>query len=131
MLTLSNGQVTLALPDALEWVDEFGWSPVVSTRSYTTTGALLVEEAIRQAGRPITLRGQVQRTWMSRAQLKQVLAWSQVAGLVLTLVLRNVSRSVVFDHADVAVEGVPVQFFSDSAVDDLDWYVPTFRFVEV
>lgn len=53
---LNDGAV-IRLPDDLLWVDEHAWTPGVASVSYLLTGALLVESAIRQAGRPITLVG--------------------------------------------------------------------------
>jgi hypothetical protein len=52
-ITLTNpaGATTLTLPDALNWVDEYAWSPVVQAKTYTTTGALLIEEATKQHAR--------------------------------------------------------------------------------
>ena len=47
--------VALPLPDDLLWSDEHAWSPAVANASYLITGALLIQSATRQAGRPITL----------------------------------------------------------------------------
>ena len=47
--------VALPLPDDLLWSDEHAWSPAVASTSYLITGALLIQSATRQAGRPITL----------------------------------------------------------------------------
>lgn len=48
----------LPLPDNLHWSDEFSWSPVAqSAGEYSLTGALLLQESAKQAGRPITLVG--------------------------------------------------------------------------
>ena len=49
--------VALPLPDDLLWADEHAWSPAVASTSYLITGALLIQSATRQAGRPITLVG--------------------------------------------------------------------------
>lgn len=63
----------IALPSGLIWSDEQEWSPLDQQTSYSLTGALIVEEAVKQAGRPITLVGQSdgnQHTaWITRAAL--------------------------------------------------------------
>lgn len=46
----------VALPDDLEWVDEYDWSPVAQQVEISLAGALLVEESAQLTGRPITLR---------------------------------------------------------------------------
>jgi hypothetical protein len=62
-------EVVLPLPDDLLWADEHAWSPVVATVSYLLTGALLVQSATRQAGRPITLVGPPDMAWGHTARL--------------------------------------------------------------
>ncbi len=114
-LTLSDGTTLLTLPDDLEWADEHAWQPVAQSTGYSLTGALVVETASKQTGRPITLTGDADRAWLSRAQVDQLMAWAAVAGKVLTLTLRGASRSVVFRHQDGAaisakqiVPGAPI-----------------------
>lgn len=48
---------SVQLPDDLVWRDEFDWAPVEQAVTPTLSGALLVEETARPAGRPITLMG--------------------------------------------------------------------------
>ncbi|KFB66675.1 hypothetical protein [Candidatus Accumulibacter vicinus] len=59
----------LALPSGLRWSDEFAWSPLQTVRDYSLTGALILQTAERQAGRPITLLGGERWAWMIRSQL--------------------------------------------------------------
>jgi hypothetical protein len=46
----------VALPDDLEWVDEFDWSPAAQQLEVSLAGALIIEESAQLTGRPITLR---------------------------------------------------------------------------
>lgn len=130
-LTHAPSSTTLTLPDALNWSDEYTWSPVEQTKTYTTTGALLIEEGLKQAGRPISLEGAANATWCTRALVEQLHAWARTTGIVLTLTLRGVARSVTFDHERGALQGLPVLFFADGSIDGTDWYVPTLRFLEL
>ncbi len=100
MTTLSDGTTTLVLPDDLDWSDEFSWAPVVQATDYSITGALIVQTAARQTGRPITLVGSESRAWVRQPVVLQLDTWSHVAGQVLTLVMRGVSRQVMFRHTD-------------------------------
>jgi hypothetical protein len=122
---------TVTLPDALSWADEYSWSPVEQTKTYTTTGALLIEEGIKQAGRPITLEGAADRTWCTRALVDVLRGWAALPGVVLTLTLRGVAHQVTFDHEKGALQGLPVMFYADGAIASDDWYVPTLRFLEL
>lgn len=130
-LTHTPSSTTVTLPDALRWSDEYTWSPVEQSQTYTITGALLIEEATKQAGRPITLEGAMDATWCTRALVDQLHAWAQTAGIVLTLTLRGVARSVTFDHSAEALQGLPVLFYQDGSIDSADLYVPTLRFIEL
>lgn len=133
MITLTHtpSSTTLTLPDALNWVDEYTWSPVQQSKAYTTTGALLIEEGVMQAGRPITLEGQIESTWCPRSMVDQLHTWANSAGIVLTLTLRGVAHSVTFDREKGALQGLPVTFFADASIASDDWYVPTLRFLEL
>lgn len=123
--------VSLTLPDALNWTDEYTWSPVQQSKTYTTTGALLIEEGTRQAGRPITLEGSEDRTWCTRAVVDQLRAWAATSAIVLQLTLRGVQRNVTWDHERGALAGLPVLFYADGAIASDDWYVPTLRLLEL
>lgn len=130
-LTHTTSSTTLTLPEALNWVDEYTWSAVAQSKSYTTTGALLIEEAIRQAGRPITLEGSADTTWCTRALVDQLHTWAQTTGITLTLTLRGTARQVTFDHEKGALQGLPVLFFEDGSIASDDLYVPTLRMIEL
>lgn len=125
------GATTVTLPDALNWADEYTWSPVEQTKTYTTTGALLIEESVKQAGRPITLEGNEDYTWCTRALVDQLHAWAATPGVNLDLTLRGVTRSVTFDHEKGALQGLPVIFFADGSIESTDLYVPTLRLLEL
>lgn len=130
-LTHTPSTTTVTLPDALNWTDEFTWSPVEQTKTYTTTGALLIEEALRQTGKPITLEGSEDRTWCTRALVETLRAWAATPGMTLSLVLRGVTRTVTFDHEKGALQGLPVLFYADGAIESTDFYVPTIRLIEI
>lgn len=128
-ITLANGSTTLALPSDLAWTDELSWSAVEQTQTYTTTGALLIEEATRQAGRPYTLEGAEDRAWCTRGLVLALRAWAATPGTVMTLTIRGTARSVTFDHVRGALEGFPVMFYEDGSLATDDNYVPVIRLI--
>lgn len=130
-ITLAYAGTTLALSDRLDWTDEFDWHPVEQASSYSTTGALLIDVATRQAGRPITLQGTDTQAWMRRADMLQLAALAAIPGAQLTLVLRGVARQVVFDHAQGGFSAQPVWRLLDGEIDASLLYRPTLRFLEV
>lgn len=85
-MTASLDNVTL--PDDLDWTDEFDWQPVSQVTTPTLTGALVVEEAALQAGRPITLVSDG-AAWVTRATVKKLQALLAKAGETMTLTLSD------------------------------------------
>ena len=78
----------IALPDGLRWEDEYKWSALNVGTDYSLTGAIIVQTAIRQVGRPISLVGGQQFCWATKAQLDALQAALDActdAGLLLTL----------------------------------------------
>lgn len=133
---LSEG-VALALPDDLLWSDEHAWTPAVSSVSYLLNGALLVQSAVRQTGRPITLVGAPDMAWVTRAAVTTLQAW---AAAPLASTPNNTGRfeltladarvfTVAFRHFETAVEAEPVTGFPARA--DSDFYRLTLRLMEI
>jgi len=88
MATLSNGTKTVEFPDALEWTDEFDFTPVTQDVQRTIGGSLIVQEAALLYGRPITLAGGEQ-VWLLRSIWRQLVAFSDVVGAKYTLTLAD------------------------------------------
>ncbi len=131
MITLTNAGVTLILPDALNWIDEFSWSPIEQSKTYMSTGALHIEEHVKQAGRPVTLEGDQKRSWCTRALVKTLKAWAATPNITLQLTIRGEAFEVTFDHEKGALQGFPVMFYVDDWVEDSDKYYPTIRLIEI
>lgn len=130
MITLTVGATTLTLPPDLDWTDEYAWAPVVQEANYSLTGALVVESATRQTGRPITLEGDDDRAWVTRATLDTLRAWAAQPGLVLTLSLRGATRPVMFRHQDAPVlETAMILFYGDPTAGN--YYRITLKLMEV
>lgn len=66
-MAITLGVITL--PQGLRWSDEFDWTPLAQSTEYSLTGALIVERATKQAGRPITLVGGKDFAWITRSAL--------------------------------------------------------------
>ena len=132
-ITLRNVQTNevLELPSTLDWTDEFSYSPVQQSKTWTTTGAMLVEESVKQAGRPITLQGAADRTWCNRPLVQTLQAWAALPNFVMQLQIRSVFHTVIFDHEKGAMEGFPVIFLEDGSVDADTIYYVSLKFVEL
>ena len=130
---LSSG-LTLTLPDDLLWADEHAWTPAVASTTYLITGALLVQSATRQAGRPITLVGPSDMAWVTRATVATLHTWAAAplaaASGRFELTLRDARVfTVAFRHADTAIDAEPVLGFP--AQSDTDFYRITLRLMQL
>lgn len=130
-ITLTYSGTTATLSDRLHWADEFDWSPVEQETAYSTTGALLVDVAVKQGGQPITLEGTDTNAWISRALCSTLQAWAALPGIQLDLVLRGVTHQVIFDHANGGFSAQPIWKLLDGEITPELFYRPTFRFLKV
>ena len=127
-------EAALLLPDDLLWSDEHAWTPAVSSVSYLITGALLIQSATRQAGRPITLVGPADMAWVTRATLETLRSWAAVAlsdttGRFALTLTDGRAFTVAFRHQDTAIEAEPV--LGIPARSDADFYRLTLRLMEI
>ena len=130
-ITLTYSGTTAHLSDRLDWTDEYTWSPVQQAAEYSTTGALLVDIAVKQAGRPITLLGSETAAWISRALCNTMAAWAALPGVEFDLVVRGQTRTVLFDHAKGGFDAEPVWKLQDGEQSPEQLYLPTYRFIQV
>lgn len=130
MSTLSDGVTTVTFSDDLIWQDEFAWRPVEHAQDYSITGALIVQNAERLEGQPITLAApDAESGWLQRSALDQFLAWSATPGKQMTLGYRGVNRTVIWRHQDGAIEAAPVVPYAD--VQAGDFYRATLRLMRI
>ena len=128
-LTLGQDQ---QLSHDLLWVDEHEWTPVVSAVEYSLTGALLVENATRQAGRPISLQPpDNSMAWHTRSVADLLRTWSTVPGLQFRLTLDDGRGfNVVFRHHEApALEAEPVRQMATYDADD--YWLVKLKFMEI
>lgn len=132
LINIDTGAVIL-LDDELYPTDEHNWSPVVSTSSYSLTGALIIQQGVRQAGRPFTLQSQSDMGFLTRQtvnQLRAECAKVETAFWLDYIADSSVKRvKVMFDHGKNPIEASPVKGFISPRPDD-DFLV-TLRFIEV
>lgn len=83
-LTRQDNNETIKLHEQFVWADEFDWTELAQSNPvYTLTGAMIIQQGTKKAGRPITLNGDNTRT--TRADLAKLQAWADVPELQMTL----------------------------------------------
>ena len=133
LIDIESGTI-VRLPDSLNWVDEMSWVPVVTNYAYSLTGALIVDTAAKQKGRPITLEPPGEDMgWVRRSAAMQLHAWAQTPARKMQLVLEypdDIRQFVVmFRHSETAIESKPVKGFPEPTPDA--WYTIALRLIEV
>lgn len=100
----------VSLPGDLRWSDEFNWTPVARSAEYSLTGALIIEEAVRQAGQPITLEAQSESQgyiWLERATLLTLKTLAETPAWTGTLTLAD-GRAFVVAFREDGLTAAPV-----------------------
>lgn len=128
-LVYGAGPTSITLPDDLFWSDEYLWRAVEQRKTYSITGALLIESGLKAAGQPITLVSGDGAAWVTRTVLDTIQTAARIAGQQLTLNYRGTAYTVMFDHENGAVESQPVVDFSDPIGGD--FHTLTLRFIKV
>lgn len=131
--TLALAATVLTLPafarSDLVWTDEHEYSPLAADARWSIDGALIVDEALRSTGRPITLQGGEDFGVITRATLDQLEAWRALPAQPFTLSYRGVAHAVLMDHARGAVSARP--YVERTSYLPGDFYIPTLRFLKV
>lgn len=104
----------ISLPDDIVWLDELDWTPVQQAREYTLSGALVLQEAAVQAGRPITLGGGV---WARRDTVEALRTLADAPAADHTLDLRGTEYTVAFVRPQ-PITATPVIRYADPAPAD-------------
>lgn len=130
MITLTHNTTTIELPADMLWMDEFTWQPVAQSREYTLTGAMVVQNGTRLAGRPITLKSGDRYGWITRSTLDTLMGWAAVAGLQMTMVIRGVTHTVIFAHDSPPAIDVEMVFYYANP-DPSEDYIAALKFITV
>jgi len=120
----------LRISRGMVWIDEFSWSAVEKSAEYSVTGALLIDAAVKQAGRHITLRGDADAGWIRRSVLDalRALAASDPVGEHLLTLADGRTFTVQFAPG-APIEASPV--LRPELPPDTHPYVATLRLIEV
>ena len=130
MITLTYQTTTLELSDRLDWSNELSWTPVEQQAEYATDGTLLIDVAIKKAGREIELRGVETQTWLTRSVMLQCKAWRALPAARFTLVVRGEPHIVLFDQSKGGFSADPIFKLLDGEIVAETLYRPTFWFIE-
>ncbi len=129
MGSLTYTTTTVPLSDDFAFVEQYTWSQLAMRKAFSVSGALIVQTGLKQAGRPITLQGDEQHAWVTRAQLASLRTLADTPSITLTLDFRGETYSVIFDAEAGAIDAAPVADFDTE--DAADFFIVTLRFLTV
>ena len=124
MARLINNQsnVSIELPYDLYPIDDLNWSPVAATGVYTLSGAYDVQQAVKQAGKPMTLQSYDGLGLITRDTVNKLHAQAAIPEATFTLeyVADGVTKivNVMFDHTSNPIEATPFKGFNSPNLDD-------------
>lgn len=133
LTNITTGAI-IELDDELYPSDEHEWSSLVSSTKYALDGTMIVEQSIRQAGKPYTMQAPSDMGFLTRSTVNALKAERDKLGATFWLDYRadgQVKRvKVIFDTTgDDAVTAKPVKEFISPSLDDL--FIVTLRFLEI
>lgn len=103
----------IEIPEDVWWSDEFGWSAVEQSHEYGVTGALIIDVAEKQAGRPITLTSNERGGWVPRGTVLALYAQRALAAETFALALADGREYVVMHDTTREFEATPVRAAAD------------------
>lgn len=133
-LTNTTTGAIIELDDELFPTDEHEWSSVVSSTKYALDGTMIVEQSVRQAGKPYTMQAPNDMGFLTRSTVNALKAERDKLGATFWLDYRadgQVKRvKVIFDTTgDDAVTAKPVKEFISPSLDDL--FIVTLKLLEI
>lgn len=88
----------LILPNSIQWMDRYAFSPIVQTLVYTLDGTPVVSSGGLSGGLPITLVAEKSVTWLDSETLDALLVLAAQPGASFPLIWEAFSCTVMFRH---------------------------------
>ena len=129
-LTNIKTNTVIELPYDLYPTDDLNWSPVAATGVYTLSGAYDVQQAVKLAGKPMTLKSDDGLGLITRDMVNKLHAQAAIpeATFALEYVADGVTKivNVMFDHAASPIEAEPFKGFNSPNLND--YFAVTLKF---
>ena len=132
-LTNIKTNTVIELPYDLYPTDDLNWSPVAATGVYTLSGAYDVQQAVKLAGKPMTLQSDDGLGLITRDTVNKLHEQAAIpeATFALEYVADGVTKivNVMFDHASNPIEAKPFKGFNSPNLND--YFAVTLKFKTV
>ena len=132
-LTNTATNEVIVLSDSLYPEGEHNWSAIVSNTKYALDGTMIVEQSVRQSGRPYVMQAPDGHGVLSRATVNALKSERDKLGATFWLdyladgAVKRVK--VMFDTTAEAIEARPIK--GSTSPELTDYYNVTLRFLEI
>lgn len=129
ILKRNDTQESIELPQDLRWIDEHDWSAIAQTSpERTLSGSQIIQQGVKQAGRPITLSADY--VWLPLFIVQKLRDWTDVPELKMTYThYDGRSFQVIFALHEQALKAEPVRFSTPELADER--YVASIKLITV
>lgn len=132
-LTNTATNEVIVLSDSLYPEGEHDWSAIVSSTKYALDGTMIVEQSVRQAGRPYVMQAPDGHGVLSRATVNALKSECDKLGATFWLDYLadgQVKRvKVMFDTTQDAINATPIKGSTSPQL--TDYYNVTLKFLEI
>jgi len=132
-LTNIKTNTVIELPYDLYPTDDLNWSPIAATGVYTLSGAYDVQQAVKLAGKPMTLQSDDGLGLITRDTVNKLHEQAAIpeATFALEYVADGVTKivNVMFDHEANPIEATPFKGFNSPNLED--YFAVTLKFKTV
>lgn len=128
-LKRNDTQEVIEFPQDFRWIDEHEWQAVAQMQpERTLSGSQIIQQGVKQAGRPITLSAD--NVWHSLATVQKLRDWTDVPELKMTYTHYDGRVfTVIFALHEQALKAEPVQFSTPELADER--YTITLKFITI
>lgn len=132
-LTNTATNAVIMLSDSLYPSDEHDYSAIAESHKYALDGTLIVEQSVRQAGRPYTMQAPDNMAWLPRSTINALKEERDKLGATFWLDYLSdgaVKRiKVMFDNSGDAIIAKPVRGYISPLPNDP--FIVTLKFLEI
>ncbi|MDO4434376.1 MAG: hypothetical protein Q4B82_07345 [Alysiella sp.] len=129
ILKRNDTQESIELPQDLRWIDEHDWSAIAQTSpERTLSGTQIIQQGVKQAGRPITLSADY--VWLPLSTIQKLRDWTDIPELKMTYThYDGRTFQVIFALHEQALKAEPVHFSTPELADER--YTATIKLITV
>lgn len=112
VLTRNDTKQAVSFAQDMRWVDEFAWAAVAQSAPVRSlSGAIIVQQGLKLAGRPITLSGDW--VWHKRQDLLTLREWTDEPELQMSLSHYDGRQfNVIWRLHETAITAEPVHYLT-------------------